>query len=167
MLPFGNSGNEDTGAWSEGRVGAPGWGDAGVIVPWTTWLQYGDNELIVRNWNSMQRWMEFIQDRNPDFLRKKGVGPNFADWLAPDEHTDKDLLATAYWALIADMMSQMARAVGKDAEAKRYDDLVANIRTAFQKAYIREDGTVGTGTQTSYVVTLYTKDGARNSWNRN
>ena len=138
-------------------IGAPGWGDAGVIVPWTTWMQYGDRAVIEQNWNAMQRWMEFIQSRNPDFLRKNGVGPNFADWLAPDQRTNKDLLATAYWALIANMMSQMAHAVGKEADAKRYDDVVQNIRTAFQKAYIKEDGTVGTGTQTSYVVALYTK----------
>ena len=39
----------------------------------------------------------------------------------------------------------------------RYDDLVDKIRAAFQKAYIKKDGTVGTGTQTSYVVALYTK----------
>jgi alpha-L-rhamnosidase len=138
-------------------VGAPGWGDAGVIVPWTTWVQYGDKAVIEKNWDAMQRWMEFIQARNPDFLRTKGVGPNFADWLAPDEHTNKDLLATAYWALIANMMSQMARAIDKEDDAKRYDDVVQNIRAAFQKAYIQEDGEVGTGTQTSYVVALYTK----------
>ena len=139
------------------RIGAPGWGDAGVIVPWTTWVQYGDKPVIEENWEAMQRWMEFIQSRNPDFLRTKGVGPNFADWLAPDENTNKDLLATAYWALIANMMSQMAHAIGKDADAKHYDELVQNIRVAFQKAYIKDDGTVGTGTQTSYVVALYTK----------
>ncbi len=138
-------------------VGAPGWGDAGVIIPWTAWFQYGDKGYIEKNWDAMQRWMEFIQSRNPDFLRTKGVGPNFADWLAPDENTNKDLLATAYWALIAHMMSQMAHAVGNEAEAKRYDELVKNIRSAFQKAYIKEDGTVGSGTQTSYVVALYTK----------
>jgi alpha-L-rhamnosidase len=51
----------------------------------------------------------------------------------------------------------MAHAVGKDSDAKRYDDLVHSIRAAFQKAYIKEDGEVGTGTQTSYVVALYTK----------
>jgi alpha-L-rhamnosidase len=105
----------------------------------------------------MQRWMEFIQSRNPDFLRKKGVGPNFADWLAPDEHTNKDLLATAYWALIANMMSEMAKAIGNEADAARYSGVVQNIRAAFRKAYIKPDGTVGTGTQTSYVVALYTK----------
>jgi alpha-L-rhamnosidase len=139
------------------RIGAPGWGDAGVIVPWTTWLQYGDKAVIEDNWDAMQRWMEFIQTRNPGFLRKNAVGPNFADWLAPDQNTNKDLLATAYWALVADMMSQMAHAIGKNADAKRYDEVVQNIRAAFQKAYIKEDGTVGTGTQTSYVVALYTK----------
>jgi len=142
---------------SSDRVGAPGWGDAGVIVPWTTWVQYGDEAVIEQNWDAMQRWMEFIQSRNPDFLRTKAVGPNFADWLAPDEHTNKDLLATAYWALIAHMMSQMAHATGKEADVKRYDNLTENIRGAFQKAYIKEDGEVGTGTQTSYVVALYTK----------
>lgn len=156
-LPSDGDETEGTPAWNEGMVGAPGWGDAGVIVPWTTWLQYGDTAVIEQNWGAMQRWMTFIQSRNPDFLRKKGVGPNFADWLAPDENTNKDLLATAYWALIANMMSQMAHAVGKDADAKNYDEIVENVRKAFRKAYIKEDGTVGSGTQTSYVVALYTK----------
>jgi len=144
-------------AWLQQMVGAPGWGDAGVIVPWTTWLQYGNREVILRNWDAMQRWMAFIEANNPDFLRNNALGPNYADWLAPDEHTDKTLLATAYWALIARMMAEMAHASGKNQDEKRYDDLAANIRKAFQKAYIKGDGTVGTGTQTSYVVALYTK----------
>ncbi len=156
-LPSEGGGTDDTEARNEGIVGAPGWGDAGVIVPWTTWMQYGDKAAIEQNWVAMQRWMEFIQSRNPDFLRTKGVGPNFADWLAPDGNTNKDLLATAYWALIANMMSQMAHAVGKESDARKYDEVVQNIRAAFRKAYIKDDGTVGTGTQTSYVVALYTK----------
>jgi len=156
-LPFAGGGTEGTSAWNEGMVGAPGWGDAGVIVLWTTWIQYGDRAVIEENWDAMQRWMEFIHTRNPDFIRRKGVGPNFADWLAPDQNTNKDLLATAYWALIANMMAQMANAVGKGEDAQRYDELTSNIRAAFQKEYIRDDGQVGTGTQTSYVVALYTK----------
>jgi len=140
-----------------GSEGAPGWGDAGVILPWTSWLQYGDKEIIEDNWDAMQRWMDFIAKANPDFLRKNGVGPNYADWLAPDERTPKDLLATAYWALIANMMSDMAHAIGKEDDAKRYSDLVENIRRAYQKAYIKDNGDVQGGTQTSYVVTLYTK----------
>ena len=156
-LPSSADETEDSASDDGDRTGAPGWGDAGVIVPWTTWLQYGDKAIIEENWDAMQRWMDFIQRRNPDFLRAKALGPNYADWLAPDEHTNRDLLATSYWSLIANMMSQMAHAIGKSAEAKRYDDVVQNIRTAFRKAYIKDDGEVGTGTQTSYVVALYTK----------
>lgn len=137
--------------------GAPGWGDAGVIVPWTTWMQYGDRAVIERNWNAMERWMKFINDSNPDFIRKRSVGPNFADWLAPDPSTPKDLVDTAYWALIADMMSQMAHAIGKEDDAKLYADVYSKIRTAFQQAYVKEDGTVGSGSQTSYVVALHMK----------
>jgi alpha-L-rhamnosidase len=140
-----------------GSEGAPGWADAGVIIPWTTWMQYGDRGIIEHNWDAMQRFMDFIAKANPDFIRKNGVGPNFADWLAPDDRTNKDLLATAYWALVAQMMEQMAHATGKEDDAKKYADLIDNIRGAFQKAYINSDGVVGTGTQTSYVVALYTK----------
>jgi len=150
------SGDEGGWAWTENRVGAPGWGDAGVIVPWTTWIQYADRSVIESSWSAMQRWMDFIQSQNPDFIRKNGLGPNYADWLAPDPNTDKELLATAYWALIANMMSEMAHAIGKESEAQRYRELLQNIRSAYKKTYIKDDGTVGTGTQTSYVVTLYT-----------
>lgn len=156
-LPVDGGGTQTQWAWNEDLVGAPGWGDAGVIVPWTTWMQYGDTAVIEENWDAMQRWMEFIRSRNPDFIRENGVGPNFADWLAPDPNTDRNLLAIAYWALIANMMSDMARATGKDADADRYHELVEHIRAAFREAYIKEDGTVGTGTQTSYVVALYTR----------
>jgi alpha-L-rhamnosidase len=156
-IPFERGETEATPAWIDRITGAPGWGDAGVIIPWTTWMQYGNKAVIEKNWDAMQRWMEFIRSRNPDFLRKNGVGPNYADWLAPDTNTNRDLLATAYWALIANMMSQMAHATGKEADAKKYDETFENIRAAFQKAYIKDDGTVGSGTQTSYVVALYTK----------
>jgi len=53
--------------------------------------------------------------------------------------------------------SRASISIGKSADDKRYDDVVQNIRTAFRKAYIKDHGEVGTGTQTSYVVALYTK----------
>jgi alpha-L-rhamnosidase len=139
------------------EIGAPGWGDAGVIVPYTTWLQYGDKRVIHENWDAMQRWMAFIAKANPDYIRKNGVGPNFADWLAPDPGTPKDLISTAYWALIANQMVEMAQATGKAADAKRYSQLFDNISAAYRKAYVSDSGEVAGGTQTAYVLTLYCK----------
>jgi alpha-L-rhamnosidase len=154
----GSFGNVAPGVEKMGGVlgaGAPGWGDAGVIVPWTAWQQYGDTGLVRENWSAMERWMKYVEDGNPDFLRRQRVGPNFADWLAPDTRTPKDLIATAYWSMMAGMMSQMAHAIGDDSAAARYKALGGHLREAFEKAYVKADGTVGTGTETSYVLALH------------
>ncbi len=133
--------------------GAPGWGDAGVIVPYTAWLQYGDRTSVAEHWDAMERWMGFIQTNNPDMLRKKALGANYADWLAPDPHTPPDLVATAYWAILARMMQQMALAVGKDDAP--YASLYEGIRHAYQAAYLSPEGAVQGDTQTGDLVTLY------------
>ncbi len=135
--------------------GAPGWGDAGVIVPWTAWMQYGDRAILEENWPAMQRWMDFIQTNNPNLLRRIRTGANYADWLAPNSQTPVDLIATAYWALMARQMADIAHALGKESDAVRYRLLGAQISAAFQKEFIKPDGTVGSGSQTSYVLALY------------
>jgi alpha-L-rhamnosidase len=136
--------------------GAPGWGDAGVIVPWTAWMQYGDKATLEENWPAMQRWMDFIEKNNPNFLRRNRTGANFADWLAPGSQTPVDLVATAYWALIARQMADIADALGKESDAGRYRQLETQIRDAFEKQWVKDDGTVGSGSQTGYVLALYT-----------
>ncbi|WP_158944399.1 alpha-L-rhamnosidase [Granulicella sp. S190] len=139
----------------EGHPGAPGWGDAGVLVPYATWLQYGDTSLIERSWPAMEHWMDFIQRTNPNYLREKDLGNNYADWLAPDPHTPSDLVATAYWAIIARQMQAMATALGRTAEADKYATLLSRIESAYQQKYVHADGSVEGNTQTSYVLTLY------------
>lgn len=141
----------------KGSEGAPGWSDAGVIVPYTAWLQYGDTSYIDDNWDSMQRFMKYIAAANPDFIRKNGNGPNFADWLAPDPHSPNELVATAYWALSAGMMMQMAQASGRGQDVQGYKELLDNIRSAYGKAFIKDNGDVAGGTQTAYLLTLYAK----------
>jgi alpha-L-rhamnosidase len=140
----------------EGHPGAPGWGDAGVLVPYATWVQYGDRSIINRNWAAMERWMDFILRTNPNYLREKELGPDYADWLAPDPHTPSALVATAYWALLAQQMQEMATALGRSADATKYRELYKQLQTAYQKKYIHSDGSVEGNTQSSYVLTLYT-----------
>ena len=58
-------------------IAAPGWGDAGVIVPWTIYRVYGDMRIIEKHFESMQRWMDYIAKANPDLLRVKNVYNNY------------------------------------------------------------------------------------------
>jgi alpha-L-rhamnosidase len=136
--------------------GAPGWGDAGIFIPYATWLQYGDASAVERAWPAMERWMEFILSNNPDYVRRKAVGNNYADWLAPDQKTPKELIDTAYWALVAREMVEMATALHRPADAEKYQKQYEAIAAAFRAAFVKDDGSVAGGTQTAYLATLFT-----------
>jgi alpha-L-rhamnosidase len=136
--------------------GAPAWGDAGVIVPWTIYNAYGDTRMIEKHYEAMTRWMEYLRDANPDLVRKNKLGNNYGDWLNPmGDATPKDLLATAYWAYDAKLMAEMSRTIDREDEAADYEELFGNIKEAFNRAYVDPDGRVEGDTQTGYVVALH------------
>ena len=134
--------------------GAPAWGDAGVIVPWTVYQAYGDLGLVRRHWTAMNRWMDYITSVNPNGLWLKRRNNDFGDWLSIAADTPKDLLATAYYAYDAQLMARMARALGRQDEASKYDRLFAHIRKAFNTAFVSPMGGVKGDTQTGYVLAL-------------
>ncbi len=134
--------------------GAPAWGDAGVIVPWTVYQAYGDSEVIDRHWNAMERWMNYISEANPDGLWTARRVNDFGDWLSIGADTPKDVLATAYYAYDASLMARMARATNRPKEAAKYDALFEHIKSAFNTAFVTSDGQVKGQTQTSYVLAL-------------
>ena len=108
--------------------GAPAWGDAGVIVPWTMFRIYGDTRLVERHYDAMTRWMSYLLEANPNLLRQRKMGNNYGDWLSPrGDRTPKDLLGTAYWAYDARLLSEMATAIGRD-DAQRYAELFERIK---------------------------------------
>ena len=133
---------------------APGWGDAGIVVPWTVYRMYGDTEIIDQHWVSMEKWMNYIMERNPDFIRLNGGNLEFGDWVNVNAETPKDLFATAFWAYDADIMSKMAAAIGKTAESSKYAALYDSIKQAFRKKYIAADGRITGDTQTCYLMAL-------------
>jgi alpha-L-rhamnosidase len=144
--------------WENGKPGfiaAPGWGDAGVIVPWTVYRVYGDTRIIKKHFASMELWMDYIHEANPDLIRKNKVYNNYGDWLSIGADTPKDLLATAYWAYDAMLMSRMAAVIGNESDSRKYDQLFQDIRAAFLKAYVSPDGSMEADTQTAYLLALF------------
>jgi alpha-L-rhamnosidase len=123
---------------------AAAWSDAGVIIPWTGWIQTGDKQIIDENWDGMEKYLATIQGSNSNYLWRKNFGTPFGDWLTPTKTTPEDLLATAYWAYDVSLMRQMATATGRTQKAAEYSDLFEKIKAAFIKAYVRSDGFVGT-----------------------
>ncbi|MBL9206142.1 MAG: family 78 glycoside hydrolase catalytic domain [Opitutaceae bacterium] len=141
--------------------GAAGWGDAGVIVPWTLWRMYGDRRILERHWRAMTAWVDWIERHNPEGLRVNQLFNNYGDWLCIPTDTTfrthspmKNLLATAYWADDAAKLSRMARELGREAEAIRFRTMFERVRAAFQAEFLREDGRLTVDQQTAYLVAL-------------
>ena len=122
-----------------------GWSDAGVIIPWTSWIQTGDLSVIEQNWEAMEKYVDAIHAANPDGLWKNEAGTPFGDWLSPEGPTDYGLVATAEWAYDVTLMREMAHATGRLAEEQKYAALFETIRAAFENAYVRDDGFVKGG----------------------
>ncbi|HKH94429.1 MAG TPA: alpha-L-rhamnosidase C-terminal domain-containing protein, partial [Gemmatimonadaceae bacterium] len=141
--------------------GAAGWADAAVIIPWNMYVIYGDRRVLETQYESMSRWVEFQRTRAGDDHIWDG-DPHFGDWLAfattrsdyPGATTDKDLIATAFYAHSTDLLARSAKVLGKTEDARAYRDLFERIRAAWNKEYVTASGRLASNTQTAYALAL-------------
>jgi alpha-L-rhamnosidase len=134
--------------------GAPGWGDAGVIVPWSLYHCYGDRRILELAYQPSIAWIHYIRSRNPDLIWRVGRGNDYGDWLAVDADTPKEVVATAYFARSARLVARMGSVLGRADEAKLYDGLADDIAAAFRAAFVTSEGRVLGNTQTGYALAL-------------
>jgi alpha-L-rhamnosidase len=136
------------------RDGAPAWADAGVIVPWIQYQRYGDRRLLERHWPHMERYLSLLQRDNPDLLWTRRRNNDYGDWLAVDESTSNDVIATAYWAHDADLMAKIANVLGLPGRSDAYARLHAGIADAFNAVFVDGNARIHGDTQTAYVLAL-------------
>ncbi len=132
------------------------WADFAVIVPWTLYLVYGDKELLKRHYPMMKRWVDYVDSVSTNHLWLGGE--HFGDWLdfSPettvcDGKTDKDLIASAFFAYSTELLINAGNAIGED--VSYYEYLIAEIKSAFIKKYIK-DGRITCDTQTACILAL-------------
>ena len=133
------------------RAGNAGWGDAVITVPFVLWQAYGDTAVIEENYDAMTRWIAYLTAHSVNGLRPAA---GWGDWHILGEQTPLDLVATACYARSAALIAQMATVVGRDDDARRYQQLAGEVRAAFIHAYVGRDGSVRGDTQAAYVLAL-------------
>ena len=139
-----------------------GWADAGIIVPWTVWKQFGDTQIIEENWNAMDLFMNYINDTKYNHETLCGENGNYqwADWLSyeplescsglafspqgplPDAVSYWNYLSASYWVIDASMMRDMAAATGRD--AAKYQQMSDSAKAYIKENFLNEDGTFKT-----------------------
>lgn len=137
--------------------GSAGWAEAGVLMPWVTYLHTGDRTVLEESLPSIQHAIELMANQSPDGIRHSPSA--WGDWLAPGFDLFKsppsyELIATAYFAHAADIAARIATVCERPELAARNRALFEKIRAAFQQKYVGPDGRFAEDVQTSYLLAL-------------
>lgn len=142
------------------RHSSAAWGDAATICPWTLYQTYGDRRLLAEQYPSMVAWVEYIRRQGTDELLWN-TGFHYGDWLALDAEegsyvgaTPRELIATAFYAYSARLVTEAAEALGKRDDADRYRTLHGRIVQRFREVFLTADGSLQAQTQTAHVLAL-------------
>ena len=145
----------------KGGGGSTAWADVSLIVPWTTYLAYGDKRILEVQYPSMKAWIEYMHSRAGEDNLWTG-DDHFGDWLAfattrsdyPGATTEKDLIATAYYAYSSGLLAKIAKIIGKNDDATKYAQLSENIKKAFRNEFVAPSGRLVSHTQTAYSMAI-------------
>lgn len=150
----------------EGMVSEHGscpWADAGVIIPWNVYRQYGNRTLLAECYPGMKAWVDCQRKKEEALggahLIKNGF--HFADWLALDNEqpgpfgaTDPLYIASAYYYKDVRIVAASAEIIGKAEEAEEYQRLSGEILKAIRATYFDENGLCNCKTQTGSAIAI-------------
>ncbi|MEH7418882.1 glycoside hydrolase family 78 protein [Neobacillus drentensis] len=95
-------------------------------------------------------WGEWLE---PD-TNMNELGANITEFMSRQMTVSEPLVATAYYAYSARLLSEMAAVLGKQEEKDKYESLYNKIKRVYNNHFIKDDGTILEGRQAPYVRTL-------------
>ena len=122
----------------------PAWDSFWFVIPWESWTRYGDRRALEVTYPAMRKyldeWIPRWTDKDGDkfdYTLTAGLG----DWVPPGGvPTINALTSTAYYAYLVRIAADSARALGKAADAARYDELFEKIRADFNARFLGPGG---------------------------
>ena len=140
--------------WQPGCGGGVGWGAAICIMPWEFYLHFGSKDMLADSYGAMKEYIRYMQtwvDKDGImFSQRTGKDGkvlkwfNLGDWVAPGNLPPDEMVHTFYLWRCADLTSKSAKALGKNEDAKMYEELAVKTKQAFWKRFYDEkNGTYG------------------------
>jgi alpha-L-rhamnosidase len=133
----------------------PDWGAATVMIPYFSYLYYGDTAIVNKSWKMMAGWMAYLDEK----VQEDGIiNGGYGDWCPPGGNPQMDtkpaLTSTAlyYQSLVA--MQKMALLLNKDEVALEYGEKAHSVKKAFNSRFFNEE-TNSYGSQTGNAFALH------------
>lgn len=144
-----------TGGWGFEWGAGPNWDDALIELPYQTYRYTGDIRVVVDNLPAMGKYLAYMRTkRNEDGLLCYGLG----DWAQPNSEfvftTPEEVTDSIKCVEICDKVAKMSALAGNIPLCKEAESLGLELRTAFQKKYIRE-GRLTVSEQTALACAIY------------
>ena len=134
------------------RPADPAWGTAYPLIAWYCYQYYGNRRVLEEHYDGIKQYVEFLRTRAENDLVKFSY---YGDWVAVDR-TPGDIVSSFYYYYDVKVLAEMAKVLGKEADAKAYEDLAAAIKTAFHREYFDpEIRGYANGTQTANTLPLF------------
>ncbi|KAJ5749171.1 uncharacterized protein N7511_010867 [Penicillium nucicola] len=137
------------------------WDDVTILLPWTLYQNYGDLELLRRQYPSMTGWLDRGVQRGPDRLWDDTLF-QLGDWLDPtappdqpgNARTDGTLVADAYLVHVTKILAEISSIIGESCNADRYATEYQSLKSRFQTKYVTPEGWLVGDTQTALSLAL-------------
>lgn len=150
-----------------------GWGNCVCILPEMLYWQYGTDRYLREYYDCMKTFVECELRKTGGLLGKKDLWmqPSLGDWLAMGR--DVKFMAMHHGPvsnafLVNDLriMVWAAKHLGKSGDAARYEAQLEKSRSAYFRAFVRQDGTMKDDYQGAYVMALQFVIPRGELWNR-
>lgn len=146
-----------TGPAGIGFISMLGWGNAVTILPEMMYRQFGDEEALPRQYESMKLFVEAEIRR----MGKKNlwIGPSLGDWLAMGkgiawQAMHNNPVSNAFIVHDLKTISETAERLGKREDAARYRRQLAATTDAYIKKFVSKKGIVAKDYQSAYIMAL-------------
>jgi alpha-L-rhamnosidase len=124
------------------------WPGAFIIIANMLYEQYGNKEPIVKHYDSMKKWMNYMREKymKDNIMTKDRYG----DWCMPPESpelvhsqdpsrkTDGAVLSTTFYYRMLFLLERFANLLDKPADAKAFADEAIVVKNAYNKKYFNK-----------------------------
>ena len=146
-------------------AGGAVWSDSGTIIPWNIYMNYGDKNLLEKNYPMIVEYVETLIQKDINQGNKSLIleGFSYGDWLALDGideqstngGTNLGYIMSIYYYVSVNIAYKIAKELGKLEDEDKYYEIQKRIKNAILNEFFTHNGRLSVDTQTAYILSLF------------
>jgi len=113
----------------------PTWSSAYLVMAWQYYVHYGDREFLSQQFDAMKRYVDYLGTQATNHILPKYWIGDWGTIVEGWKEGEPVSVSTAFYYYDARIVSKAARVLGRAAEAREYEALAKQIRTAFNRRF--------------------------------